>query len=109
MPRIRYSEAVRQRAVRLVRESHMPITHVAKKIGCSVNTIHLWLKDHKPNSKSDHCETISQEEVATFIPVKLIDQKSPSVEIVTPNGFTLKFSETHQRFITELLSELASC
>ena len=109
MPRIRYSEAVRQRAIRLVRESHTPITQFAKKIGCSVNTVHLWLKDHKPNSKSGHPKTISQEESATFIPVKLIDQKSSSVEIVTPEGFTLKFSEIHLRFITELPCELTSC
>lgn len=109
MPRIRYSEAVRQRAVRLVLESQTPIAQVAKKIGCSVNTIHLWLKGHEPNSKSGHHELITQEEAATFIPVNLIDQKPMGVEIVTPSGFTLKLVEANPQFIAELLGALGSC
>lgn len=109
MPRIRYSEAVRQRAVRLVLESQTPIAQVAKKVGCSVNTVHLWLKQHKVDSQSDHRKASSQEESATFIPVNLIDPKPAGIEIVTPSGFTLKLAEVNPRFIAELLSELASC
>ena len=109
MPRIRYSEAVRRRAVRLVLESQTPVTQVAEKIGCSANTVHLWLKQHKVDSQGDHRKASSQEETATFIPVNLIDQKSSSVEIVTPNGFTLKFAESHPQFIAELLGVLGSC
>lgn len=105
MARIRYSEAVRQRAVRLVRQSQTPISQVAEKIGCSVNTIHLWLKESKPDSR----KTTSQEESATFIPVKLLDQKSSSVEIVTPNGFTLKLADAHPQFPAELLGALGPC
>lgn len=109
MPRIRYSEAVRDRAVRLVLESQIPLSQVAKKIGCSVNTVHLWLKGRKPDSKSGRREVVSEEESATFIPVNLIDQKPTAIEIVTPNGFTLKLAESNPRFIAELLSELAPC
>jgi transposase-like protein len=109
MPRIRYSEAVRDRAVRLVLESQIPIAQVARKIGCSVNTVHLWLKCRRPGSKSGHREEMSEEESASFTPVNLIDPKAAAIEIVTPNGFTLKLAEANLRFIAELLRELAAC
>ena len=109
MPRIRYSEAVRDRAVHLVLESHLPIAQVAKKIGCSVNTIHLWLKCHKADSKSGRHKVMSEAEEATFIPVELVEAKNNSVEIVTPNGFTLRLHDANSQFIAELLRELAPC
>ena len=46
---------------------------------------------------------------ATFIPVNLIDPKSSSVEIITPDGFTLKLTDTNPQYIAELLGILGSC
>ena len=131
MPRIRYSDAVRDQAVRLVLESQKPLTQVAKKFGCSVSALQRWLKSHRPGVKDhqpkpkDHQANPQtpkpgvkkfQQAVAdkspppaTFIPVNLIDQKSTSIEIVTPDGFTLKLTDTHPQYIAELLRELLCC
>ncbi len=105
MPRIRYSEEVRSEAIRLVLESQTPITQVARQIGCSVNTVHLWLKQNREPTRS----SVSPIDQTTFIPVQWVDQKNSSVEIVTPSGFTLRLPDANLQFIAELLSELASC
>ena len=146
MPRIRYSDAVRGQAVRLVLESQKPITQVAKKFGCSVSTLQNWLKDHRQSTSGnrqsikDHRQSASGNRqgvkaprpgvknskqtdskpgrhivddnhvpAATFIPVNLIDQKSATIEIVTPDGFTLKLTDTDPQYIAELLGVLGSC
>jgi len=181
MPRIRYSDAVRDQAVRLVLESQKPITQVAKKFGCSVSTLQNWLKDHRQSTSGnrqsikdhrqsasgnrqsikdhrqsasgnrqsikDHRQSASGNRqgvkaprpgvknskqtdsqskpadskpgrhivddnhvpAATFIPVNLIDQKSATIEIVTPDGFTLKLTDTDPQYIAELLGVLGSC
>ena len=125
MPRIRYSDAVRDQAVRLVLESQKPITHVAEKFGCSVSTLQNWLRDHrqdikgyKPDAKNSklsdskpgrHAVADHDVSAATFIPVNLIDPKSATIEIVTPDGFTLKLTDTDPQYIAELLGVLGSC
>ena len=139
MPRIRYSAAVRDQAVRLVLESQKPLAQVAGKFGCSVSTLQNWLKDHRQSasgnrqgikasklgvknskqadSKSKRSDSksgrhaVADHDVspATFIPVNLIDQKSATIEIITPNGFTLKLADTDPQYIAELLGVLGSC
>jgi hypothetical protein len=118
MPQIRYSDAVRAQAVRLVLESQKPLTEVARKFGCSVSALQHWLKAHrqapespKPGGVKKFKQAVADKDVspATFIPVNLIDQKSSTVEIITPNGFTLKLTDTHPRYIAELLGILGSC
>ena len=143
MPRIRYSDAVRAQAVRLVLESQKPLTQVAGQFGCSVSALQNWLKTHrqrvkdhplKPKSSSpgvkksrqadsqfrrsnskpgvkkfQHLVADKSSSPATFIPVHLIDQKSSTVEIVTPNGFTLKLTDASPQYIAELLGVLGSC
>ena len=125
MPRIRYSDAVRDQAVRLVLESQKPIAHVAEKFGCSVSTLQNWLRDHRQEVKGDksgvknsnlsdsksgrHAVADKEVSAATFIPVNLIDQKSASIEIVTPGGFTLKLADANPQYIAELLRVLGSC
>jgi transposase-like protein len=104
MPRIRYSAAVRDQAVRLVLESRRPIRQVARKFGCSENTLQVWLKAHRQGHKASHQAdakvghpAVAKQEasLATFIPVNLMEQKSTTLEIVTPNGFTLKLVDSH--------------
>jgi len=117
MPRIRYSDHVRAQAVRLVLESHKPMTQVARKFGCSVSALQRWLKAHRQGAKSPKSGikksrqpvTDQRPSPATFIPVHLIDQKSTTIEIVTPNGFTLKLTDTPPQYIAELLRILGSC
>jgi len=117
MPPIRYSDAVRAQAVRLVLESQKPLAQVAKKFGCSVSVLQHWLKAHRQGTKTPqggvkkfkHAVTDKDGSPATFIPVNLIDQKSTSIEIITPDGFTLKLTDTHPQYIAELLGILGSC
>jgi hypothetical protein len=82
-------------------------------------------KGHKPgvknsrqiDSKSKRCDSksgrhaVADHDVppATFIPVNLIDQKSATIEIVTPDGFTLKLVDADPQYIAELLGVLGSC
>ncbi len=106
MPRIRYSEEVRQRAVSLVLESRTPATQVAREIGCSPFTLHSWVKRHR---QQDGQSTDQQQEQATFVPVNIIDAKSHPVEIITPTGITIRLSDASPRYIAELLHVLASC
>ncbi len=42
MPRIRYTDEVRQQALSLVLDSHLPVAQAARDTGCSINTVHLW-------------------------------------------------------------------
>jgi hypothetical protein len=132
MPRIRYSDAVRSQAVRLVLESQKPLGQVARKFGCSVSTLQLWLKAHRQGVKASrpgvknsrqadsqakgfhsksggHLVADMEASSATFIPVNLIDHKATSIEIVTPDGFTLKLADSNPQYIAELLGVLGSC
>lgn len=105
MSRIRYTAEARQQALALVLESRQPVAQVARKIGCSVNTIHLWLKQHR---QQDGQPTMQQEK-ATFVPVNIIDNKNHPIEIVMPNGVTIKLTDASPQYIGELLNVLASC
>lgn len=102
MARIHYSDDVRTAAVDLVLNSHISVAQVAREVGCSPFTLHSWIKKHRqlldPASKS-----------AAFIPVKLVDGPSASVEIVAPNGYILRLTDASTQYIAELLAALASC
>jgi hypothetical protein len=117
MPRIRYADAVRAQAVRLVLESQKPLAQVARTFGCSVSALQHWLKAHRQGTQTTQpgvkksMQAVADKEASPlgFIPVNLIDQKSPTVAIITPDGFTLKLTDTHPQYIAELLRILGSC
>ena len=101
MPRIRYTEEVRQRALTLALESSLPATQVAREVGCSVNTVHLWIKQHRQPIDQQHKK-------ATFVPVNIIDAGNHPIEIVTPNGITIRLTDASPQYVAELLNVLAS-
>ncbi len=107
MPRIRYTDEVRQQALSLVLDSHLPIAQVARDTGCSINTVHLWLKQHR--RQQDGRPAGQQDEKATFVPVNIIDAGQHPVEILMPNGITIKLTDASPRYVAELLTVLASC
>ena len=126
MPRIRYSAEVRAEAVRLVLESQVPVAHVAKQFGCSESIVHQWLNKFRSHSSPSHLNPSSPSaSSARFLPVEVVDhqppqkslptspsaavEKSSSVEIVTPGGFTLKFSDATPHFIAAVLEVLPTC
>ncbi len=105
MPRTHYSDDVRAAAVDLVLTSHVPAAQVAREVGCSPFTLHSWIKKHR--RALDPSADLPQP--TTFIPVHLVDAKSPSVEIVTPNGFTVRLGDLSSQSLVELLTALNSC
>ncbi len=46
MPGVRYPDAVREEAIRLVMELGKPVSQVAQETGCYASTIHQWLKPY---------------------------------------------------------------
>lgn len=104
MPRIRYSEDVKRQAVSLVVEDHFTVAEVAHEIGCSVFTLHAWLKKHRQS-----ITPALPSNAPSFVPVHLVDAKTASVEIVTPGGFTLRLIDVSSQEIVELLTALATC
>jgi len=105
MPRIRYTEEVRQQAIALALDSNTSIAQVARDVGCSINTLHLWIKQHR---LQDTPPPVSQDK-ATFVPVNIIDDRNHHVEIVTANGITIRLTDASPRYIAELLNAIASC
>ncbi len=78
---------------------------MARDIGCSVNTTHLWLLLHR---WQDGQATMQQEQ-AIFVPVNIIDGKQYPIEIVMPSGVTIKLADGSLRYIVDLLRILTSC
>jgi transposase-like protein len=102
MSRIRYSAEVRQHAIARVLESHTPATHVARDIGCSLQSLRDWLKQYRQ-------QNTPPTEPASFVPVNVVAHQNHSIEIILPNGITLRLSETTPHYLAELLSALAPC
>jgi transposase-like protein len=103
MPRNSYSAEVRQHAVALVIDSHLPVAQVARKLGCSINALHNWVKKHRQKNNSPLNS-------ATLVPVNVIDNQQHSAEIVLPSGITIRLTDASPRSIAELVHALApSC
>ena len=105
MPRIRYTKEVRQHAVALALDSNTSVAQVARDVGCSVNSLHLWIKQLR---QQDAPSTIPQDK-ATFVPVNIIDDRRHPVEIVTPHGVIIRLTDASPQYIAELLNAFASC
>jgi len=99
MSHVRYSAEVRQHALSLVRDSHLPVTRAAREAGCSVNSLHYWLKKQRQQTlPPDHPPTET-----TFIPIKIVDSPTQSIEIVTSNGITIRLPDASPQYLAELL------
>ena len=42
-----YPEKVRQEAVVRILDSHIPVVQVAREVGCSIDTMHRWVREHR--------------------------------------------------------------
>jgi transposase-like protein len=42
-----YSEQVRRDAITRVLDFHIPVVQVAREVGCSIDTMHRWLRPHR--------------------------------------------------------------
>jgi len=100
MPRTYFSPEVKQQAIALVLDDHLTVASAAQQVGCSVNALHHWLKKHRQRGTAT-------ESPLTFVPVTLVDPKPASIEIVTPNGFTIRLHSPIS--LGELLAVITSC
>ena len=99
MSRIRYSAKVQQQAVRQVHASHTSVAQVAREVGCSPCTIHSWLKKHQ-----DKKEKTSKP--PSFVPIKVVESPTLSVEIVLPTGITIRLNDATHQSLTSLVRQL---
>lgn len=106
MPRIHYSDEVKQQAVSLVVDDLLSVAEAARQTGCSAFTLTSWIKKHR-QSLDPSSEPPAKP--PAFISVKLVDSPSAPVEIVAPNGYILRLSDASTQYIIELLIALASC
>ena len=103
MGRRYYSPTVRQRAIALVLDEHIPVAQAAREIGCSTITINNWIEKYRPNDRPPT-------EQASFVPIKIVASSNVSAEIALPNGITIRLSDATPQYLVELLQALApSC
>ena len=100
MPHTRFTEDVKQQAVDLVLHSQLAVADAARQIGCSIHSIHAWIKKHRQQ------QNFVTKSPTTFVPVTLVDPKATSVEIVTPNGYIVRLDSVS---LAELLAAIAAC
>jgi len=64
----KYAPELRERAVRLVRESGRPVAHVAKDLGINHETLRLWVRQAEADSgeRDDRLTTQEREELNTL-------------------------------------------
>jgi transposase-like protein len=106
MSHVRYCAEVRQHALSLVLDSHLPVTRAAQQAGCSVNSLHYWLKKKRKQASPS---APSQTETS-FIPIQIVDSPTQPVEIVTATGITIRLTEASPQYLAELLLALTpSC
>ena len=105
MPPIRYSDKVRRQAVARALSPSTTIAQVAGEVGCSHDTIHRWLRQHRQQQSP----VSGSKDTATFIPVTITDSVNPLVEIVTTNGVTIRLKDVTPQYIAELLTAIAPC
>jgi len=101
MPRTYFSPEVKQQAIDLVLQSQLSVAAAAQQTGCSINALHSWLKKYRQQQNP------AIESSPTFVPITLVDPKAAAVEIVTPNGFTVRLNNPLS--LSELLAAIASC
>ena len=99
MLRTYFSEEVKRTAVDLVLQSRLPVGVAAGQIGCSVNALHHWLKKHRHQQ--------ADTEPPPFVPITFVDPTPTSVEIITPNGFTVRLHSPIA--LRELFAAITSC
>ena len=101
MSRIRYSAEVKQQAVALVLDDHLTVAAAAQQVGCSINALHSWIKKSR---QADNSDTPAP---PTFVPITLVDSAPTSIEILTPNGFTIRLNSPIA--LGELFAAITSC
>ena len=99
MSRIRYSAEVKQHAVDLAQ--HSLLTEVTRQVGCSIHSLRAWIKKYRQEQSAPASALL------TFVPITIVDPTSSGIEIITPNGFTIRLNSPLS--LGEQLAAIASC
>ena len=99
MSRLRYSAEVKRHAVDLAQ--HSSLTEVARQVGCSIHSLRSWIKKYR------HEQNANVSTPPTFVPITLVDPKPSVIEIITPNGFTIRLHSPIS--LGELLAAISPC
>lgn len=104
----RFTKEEREKAVRMV-ESGKTISEAAKEIGGSANTVRRWIIPGIQQTDTQISKDGKYE--AGFIPVTLSDIKAEmsKMEIVTPNGYTIRIEANGIEAISEILGVIREC
>jgi transposase-like protein len=105
MLRIRYSSEIRETTVRRILDGQVSRTDAAREIGCSLNTIHVWLNKHQNPNVSEQ-QALSQTEEASFLPIPVSDANIMTLEIVMSSGIPLRLNGVTADFFAELVQRL---
>jgi len=100
MPRTYFSPEVKQHAIALVLDDHLTVAAAAQQVGCSVNALHSWIKKYRQVQSAGIT-------APTFVPITLVDSVPNGIEIVTPNGFTIRLHSPIS--LGKLLAAITSC
>jgi transposase-like protein len=86
MSRTYFSAEVKRHAVDLVLCDRLTVATAAQQVGCSINALHSWIKKYRQEQNPETSSPL------TFVPITLVDSKTTDLEIVTPNGFTVRLN-----------------
>lgn len=106
----RYTPEFHRRAVTMVLVDKMPVSHVAKKLNCTQHSVSSWVKQYRDSVLPKPSSNVP------FFPVQLMSSSDTTCqintscyEIITPNGFTLRFpSQTSVDSFVSLLRQLSA-
>ncbi len=87
MSPIRYFAKIRRQAVARALSPSSTIAQVAGEVGCSHDTIHRWLRQHRQQQSP----VSGSKDTATFIPVTITDPVNPSAENVNIRGWWSRY------------------
>lgn len=117
MPRIRYSPEVRSDILRRVESGELSHAQAAREVGCSLSTIQQWVHPRRyntsptselgPDSSGPLIPRHPHDAQASFIPIRLTDTRSTTLELTTPTGTHICLIGVTSDFMIEVLKTLS--
>ena len=134
MPRIRYSPEVRSDILRRVQSGELSHAQAAREVGCSLRTIQQWIHPCRhntslsgtsssqnsthhpvpssmshfvPDSSGTSMPRHPHDAQASFIPIRLTDTRSATLELTIPSGTHLRLIGVTSDFVIEVLKTLS--
>ena len=119
MPRIRSSSEVRADILHRVQSGALSHAQAAREVGCSLSTIQQWIHPRRPNTNSSSHPVPSSSSSsppmpqyphdvqASFIPIRLTDTRSATLELTMSTGTHMRLIGVTSDFIIEVLKTMS--